>query len=141
MQFKSIIAVLALSVAVAAIPVEPVAVELVRRTTPSPTPTPPSTGQQCKVNQVLISNCIVNGIPLTSTNLASALVALVQIPLSILIPITCVGKSLQHMHFLRLAKITSVNGLNIGSNQAACCELKQGAPTNVRVFNLIRFSC
>lgn len=87
MQFKSIIAVLALAVAVAATPVDPVAVKLVPRTTPTPAPAP--VVQKCKAGQVFISKCSSNGVPIATL---SSLLSLV--PVQALIPITCLRKSL-----------------------------------------------
>ena len=43
--------------------------------------------------------------------------------------------------FCALLKTTSVNGVNILNNQNVCCNIKQGGASNVRVFNLINFSC
>lgn len=96
MQFKSIIAVLALAVAVAATPVEPVAVKLVARTTPTPTPAAsPSNVIKCKANQVTLSNCVAKTILGGSSPVsASALISLLQVPLQLLLGISCVGKSL-----------------------------------------------
>lgn len=82
MQFKSIIAALALAVAVAATPIEPVAVNLVERTNPPPA------GLNCPANQFSLSKCSTGSIPLNATN-SAGLLTLIQLLLNILIPIQC----------------------------------------------------
>lgn len=94
MQFKSIIAVLALAFAVAANPVDPVAVKLVPRTTPTPAPAP--VVQTCKAGQVFISQCkSIAGIPVNvgtgPRGLISVLSDLVSLGLGL--AIQCLGKS------------------------------------------------
>lgn len=82
MQFKSIIAALALAVAVAATPIEPVAVKLVERTNP-----PPAT-LSCPSNQFSLSKCSGGGVPLTSAN-SAGLISLIQLLINILVPVEC----------------------------------------------------
>lgn len=94
MQFKSIIAVLALAVAVSATPVDPVAVKLVPRTPTTPAPAP--VVQQCKAGQVFISNCTANGVPIATASNAGGLLNVLQglLLLPIAANIECLCKSL-----------------------------------------------
>lgn len=91
MQFKSILAVLALAVAVVASPVEPVAVNLVARTTPVAPPAGPT--NTCPVGQTLISKCTVLGVPLTASSpITGGLIALIQLALSLGLQVQCLRK-------------------------------------------------
>lgn len=92
MQFKSIVAVLALAVAVVATPVEPVAVNVVARTDPP-------TVQNCPAKQVLLSKCSTIGIPLLSGSNSAGLLSLIQALIQIGATVSCVRKSLKHTHF------------------------------------------
>lgn len=85
MQFKSILAVLALAVAVVATPIEPVGVNLVTRTSP-----PPS--KFCPAGQTLLSKCTVSGVPLSVTSPASALITLIQLALGLGLQVQCLRK-------------------------------------------------
>lgn len=87
MQFKSIIAVLALTVAAVATPVEPVAVNLVARTEP------PSS-KYCPAGQTLVSKCSILGVPINTTSQNTALVALIQAAISLGLTVQCVRKLL-----------------------------------------------
>ena len=98
MQFKSIIAVLALAVAGAATPVEPVAVKLVARTTPTPIPAPPPSNVKCEANQVSLSKCFTKNLlggtsPVSVTNLISV-IEVVLANLLNTVQLFCIGKSL-----------------------------------------------
>ncbi|MCJ1342400.1 hypothetical protein MMC31_000583 [Peltigera leucophlebia] len=64
MQFKSIVAVLALAVAVSSTPVEPVGVKLVERTTQTPQ-------QACENVGKVASKCTLNGVLQTASTSAS----------------------------------------------------------------------
>lgn len=92
MQFKSIIAVLALALAATATPIEPVAVNLVARTDPPPATT--TTVQSCKNGQVFLSKCTALGKTLNPATNNGGLLALIDIALSLGLVVQCVGKSL-----------------------------------------------
>ena len=63
MQIKSLIAVLALAVAVVATPVEPVAVKLVERTTP------PTIQEICTAKQKVVTICYKDSSPVSASQL------------------------------------------------------------------------
>lgn len=86
MQIKSLIAVLALAVAVVATPVEPAAVKLVERTTP------PTVQEICTAKQKVVVTCFKNGSPVS----ASQVFGLISILSGILqtIELQCICRSL-----------------------------------------------
>lgn len=102
MQFKSIVAVLALAVAVIATPVEPAAVKLVERTTPTTTTTT-TTQALCNQSNQVATSCKFKGVQQSADQVVTLLASLVSIlnPVlsllnnaKILDDLTCVGRSL-----------------------------------------------
>ena len=97
MQFKSIIAVLALAVAVVATPVEPVAVKLVARTTPPPPPQTPK--EICTAKQKVVTTCTTaNGTSVSAVQSLGIISGLINAVLGIIgiVPVNlqCIRTSL-----------------------------------------------